>query len=83
VLIAVRDGLKILVGVLVGAIVALLFVPALGGGGMGSMMSGSIIGGGLSVGSRRVANRPVTASRKRPVTSLVGWPGRTLRWRER
>ena len=45
------DGLKILLGFLVGAIVVLLFVSTLGGrgmmGGMGSMMSGSMMSGGL------------------------------------
>ena len=45
------DGLKVLLGVLAGAIVVLLFVTRLGGGGMmgsmGSMMSGSMMGGGL------------------------------------
>jgi uncharacterized membrane protein len=42
---------KILLGVLAGAIVVLLFVSTLGGGGMmggmGSMMSGGMMGGGL------------------------------------
>ena len=45
------DGLKILLGALGGAIVVLLFVSVLGGGGMmgtmGQMMSGSMMGGGL------------------------------------
>jgi uncharacterized membrane protein len=45
------DGLKILLGFLVGAIVVLLFVSTLGGrgmmGGMGQMMSGGMMGGGL------------------------------------
>jgi uncharacterized membrane protein len=45
------DGLKILLGALVGTIVVLLFVSTLGGGGMmgstGQVMSGSMMGGGL------------------------------------
>ena len=45
------EGLKILLGALGGAIVVLLFVSVLGGGGMmggmGSMMSGGMMGGGL------------------------------------
>jgi len=45
------DSLKILLGVSAGAIVVLLFVSTLGGGGMmggmGSMMSGAMMGGGL------------------------------------
>jgi uncharacterized membrane protein len=45
------DGLKILLGALGGAIIVLLFVSTFGGGGkmdgMGSMMSGSMMGGGL------------------------------------
>jgi uncharacterized membrane protein len=45
------DGLKILIGFLVGAIVVLLFVSTLGGrgmmGGMGHMMGGSMMGGGI------------------------------------
>ena len=48
---AMSDGLKILLGALGGAIVILLFVSVLGGGGMmgtmGQMMSGSMMGGGL------------------------------------
>jgi hypothetical protein len=45
------DGLKILLGALGGAIIVLLFVSTFGGGGkmdgMGSMMSGSMMGDGL------------------------------------
>ena len=45
------DGLKVLLGVLGGAVLVLLFVSTLGGGGMmggmGSMMSGGMMGGGL------------------------------------
>ena len=45
------DGLKVLLGALAGAIIVLLFVSRLGGGGMmgtmGSMMSGGMMGGGL------------------------------------
>jgi uncharacterized membrane protein len=48
---AMSDGLKNLLGALGGAIIVLLFVSVLGGGGMmgtmGSMMSGSMMGGGL------------------------------------
>jgi hypothetical protein len=40
-------GLKVLLGTLIGAIVVLLFVSTLGGGGMGSMMGGSMMGCGL------------------------------------
>jgi uncharacterized membrane protein len=47
----VSDSSKILLGVPAGAIVVLLFVSTLGGGGMmggmGSMMSGGMMGGGL------------------------------------
>jgi uncharacterized membrane protein len=47
----VSDSSKILLGVLAGAIIVLLFVSTLGGGGMmggmGSMMSGGMMGGGL------------------------------------
>ena len=42
------DGLKILIGALIGAIVVLLFGSVLGGGGMmggmGSMMGGGMMG---------------------------------------
>lgn len=45
------DGVKVLLGVLAGAVIVLLFVSTLGGsgmmGGMGQMMSGSMMGGGL------------------------------------
>ena len=45
------DGLKVLLGALVGAIIVLLFVSRLGGGGMmgsmGSMMSGGMMSGGM------------------------------------
>jgi hypothetical protein len=45
------DGLKVLLGVLGGAVLVLLLTSVLGGdgmmGGMGSMMSGSMMGGGL------------------------------------
>src|SRR5215213_7020861 len=48
---AMSDSLKVLLGILIGAIVVLLFVSTLGGGtmmgGMGSMMGGSMMGGGL------------------------------------
>jgi uncharacterized membrane protein len=44
-----NDGLKIVLGALGGAVLVLLFVSALGGGGMmggmGSMMSGGMMGG--------------------------------------
>jgi hypothetical protein len=42
------DGLKVLLGVLAGAVIVLLFVSTLGGGsmmsGMGQMMSGGRMG---------------------------------------
>jgi uncharacterized membrane protein len=41
---AMSDSLKVLLGVLIGAIVILLFVSTLGGG---TMMGGSMMGGGL------------------------------------
>ena len=45
------DSLKVLLGILIGAIVVLVFVSTLGEdgmmGGMGSMMGGSMMGGGL------------------------------------
>lgn len=42
------DGVKVLLGVLAGAVIVLLFVSTLGGSGMmGQMMSGSMMGGGL------------------------------------
>jgi uncharacterized membrane protein len=45
------DGLKVLLGVLGGAVLVLLLISVFGGGsmmgGMGSMMSGSMMGGGL------------------------------------
>jgi uncharacterized membrane protein len=42
------DGVKVLLGVLAGAVIVLSFVSTLGGSGMmGQMMSGSMMGGGL------------------------------------
>jgi hypothetical protein len=41
-----RDGVKILLGALGGAIVALLLLDSYSGGMMGQMMSGSMMGGG-------------------------------------
>lgn len=44
-----RDGLKVLLGIVIGAFAAVLLVMAFGGGGMGSMMGGGMGGGMLGM----------------------------------
>lgn len=42
-----RDSLKVLLGVLGGAVLVLLLISAFAGDGVGSMMGGGMIGGGM------------------------------------